>query len=369
MNESHASEAAFESEVASISSRVEALRAEGFTARQIRDQLPGVSQWAVNCAINRDARALQVHPGLRSRARDADRERARVLRLEGKTYKQIRAEIRVSNSTLSLWLRDLPYPKPDRAAQAAHMHRVRSQRSAEQRVVDKTKAKADIGRLTDRELFILGVGLYWAEGAKDKPYSRRERIRFVNSDPHMITTFLAWLHLVGVPLERCRFRVSIHESAVVAEAEEYWQQVTGAPAAHFLRATIKKHNPVTTRLKTGDDYHGCLLVDVLRSARLYRQVEGWWRGISVAATASDAASWDDASSPVRGFEGNPGSSNGKTAGFGPANGGSIPPPGAAARASPGRDSAGPPAGRLGSDPAAEPRRPVCPTSPCTPPPF
>lgn len=369
MNESHTSQAAFESEVASISSRVKALRAEGFTGRQIRDQLPGVSRWAVNCAINRDARALQVHPGLRNRAKDADRERARALRLEGKTYKQIRAEIRVSNSTLSLWLRDLPYPKPDRAAQAAHMHRVRSQRSAEQRVEDKAKAAAEIGHLTDRELFILGVGLYWAEGTKDKAAQRhrRERITFINSDPRMITTFLAWLRLMDVPPERWRFRVSIHESAVVADAEEYWQQVTGAPAAHFLRATIKKHNPLTTRLTTGDDYHGCLVIDVIRSAQLYRWVEGWWRGIALASQGPDTASWGGVPAP-RGV-GDPGSSSGRTSDFGSEYGGSNPPPGAVARASPGRDSAGPPAGRLGSDPAAEPRRPVCPTSPCAPPPF
>ena len=371
MNDQRDPDAAFETEVASIDARVRALRAQGLTSRQIRTELPGVSRWAVNCAINRDAHALQAHPGLRNRAKDADRDRARTLRLAGKTYKQIRAEVRVSNSTLSLWLRDLPYPKPDRAAHAAHMHRVRSQRSAERRVADKAKAEAEIGHLTDRELFILGVGLYWAEGAKDKArYGRRcESVRFINSDPTMITTFLAWLRLVGVPPERCQFRVSIHESAIVSEAEEYWQRVTGAPAASFKRATIKKHNPVTKRLKTGDDYHGCLTVQVLLGGELYRRIEGWWQGISVAATASDAASWDDASSSSRGFERDPGSSNGKTIGFGPINGGSIPPPGAVARAPRGRDPAGAPAGRLGTDPAAEPRRPVCPTSPCAPPPF
>jgi hypothetical protein len=292
MSEQHDPGAAFESEVASVDTRVRALRAQGLTGAQIRARLPGVSQWAVNCAINRDSQALQAHPGLRNRAKDADRDRARTLRLAGKTYQQIRAEIRVSNSTLSLWLRDLPHPKPDRAAHATHMNRVRTQRNAERRVADKARAEAEIGHLTDRELFILGIGLYWAEGAKDKVRygNRRETVRFINSDPEMITTFLAWLRLVGVPPERCRFRVSIHESAVVAEAEEFWQRVTGLPAAFFHRATIKKHNPVTKRLKTGEDYHGCLTVQVLQGGELYRRIEGWWRGISLAATAFDAAS-------------------------------------------------------------------------------
>jgi len=29
------------------------------------------------------------------------------------------------------------------------------------------------------------------------------------------------------------------------------------------------------RKNTGDDYHGCLTIGVRRSARLYRQIEGW----------------------------------------------------------------------------------------------
>ena len=43
----------------------------------------------------------------------------------------------------------------------------------------------------------------------------------------------------------------------------------------FRRPTLKRHNPTTIRKNTGDDYHGCLRVEVRRSADLYRQIEGW----------------------------------------------------------------------------------------------
>lgn len=76
-------EVEFEAEVASVSDRIHELRARGLTPKQIREELPGVSPWAVNCAINRDASVQAAHPGLRARARDADRDRARALRLEG----------------------------------------------------------------------------------------------------------------------------------------------------------------------------------------------------------------------------------------------------------------------------------------------
>lgn len=275
----------FETEVASVTDQIRALRTLGMTAKQIRERLPGVSTWVVNCAINRDSRAHAVNPGLRARAKDADRERARALRLEGRTYRQIQAELGVSKSTLSMWLRDLPHPEPNRTAHAAHMRRVRNTRTNAQRVKEKTEAFADIGSISDRELMLLGVALYWAEGAKDKSYCRRETVDFINSDPGVIRLFLHWLDLVGIDHARRRYRVSIHESADVAAAEDYWRSVIGLPDVEFRRATLKRHNPKTVRKQIGSDYHGCLNVKVLQSSSLYRRVDGWWRGILAARGA------------------------------------------------------------------------------------
>jgi hypothetical protein len=280
-------EAAFEAEVASVTDQIRALRAEGLTAKQIREKLPGVSAWVVNCAINRDAKAQAVHPGLRARAKDADRERARALRLEGRTYKQIQAELRVSQSTLSMWLRDLPHPEPDRTAHAAHMRSVRKAKTSVLRATEKAAAFVEVGDVSDRELLLLGVALYWAEGAKDKPYARREYIDFINSDSGMIRLFLRWLDLMGVEQAQVAYRVSIHESADLTAAEEYWRSVIDLPDVNFSRATLKRHNPKTVRKTVGDDYHGCLNIKVRQSSSLYRRVDGWWRGILEARGAGD----------------------------------------------------------------------------------
>lgn len=275
----------FESEVASVTEQIRALRSQGLTAKQIRERLPGVSAWAVNCAINRDEKAHAANPGLRARAKDADRERARALRLEGKTYSEIRTELGTSKSTLSMWLRDLPHPEPDRTAHAAHMNRVRSRRADAARAAEKAAAFTEVGSISDRELMLLGVALYWAEGVKDKPYSRREYITFINSDPGMIRLFLAWLDLMRVEHARRRYRVSIHESADVMAAEEYWRSVIGLPDVEFGRATLKRHIPKTIRKQISDDYHGCLTVAVLQGSSFYRRVDGWWRGILAARGA------------------------------------------------------------------------------------
>jgi len=51
----------------------------------------------------------------------------------------------------------------------------------------------------------------------------------------------------------------------------------------FHTPTLKRHNPKTVRWNTGDEYHGCLRIDVQQSADLYRRIEGWARAALGAA--------------------------------------------------------------------------------------
>jgi len=61
----------------------------------------------------------------------------------------------------------------------------------------------------------------------------------------------------------------------VDSAQRFWLEVTGAPPGQFRRPTLKRHNPKTVRKNTGENYHGCLRIDVQRSSALYRKIEGW----------------------------------------------------------------------------------------------
>ncbi|MGV9934222.1 helix-turn-helix domain-containing protein [Streptomyces olivaceoviridis] len=265
------------------------LRRAGHSLRQIRDELKIYNNDILNQLVKGEPPPEWTK---RPRAKDDLRARARELRLQGWTYDQIEAELGCSRSSVSLWVRDLPRPErrrtPEGAAAIARKGweeklRVRD----EERQRTKEEAKRSIGGLSTRELFLVGVGLYWAEGGKDKPYDRRENVAFVNSDPGMIRVFLAWLDLLQVERERLRFTVMIHENADVGGAERYWADLVGADASMFNKTTLKKHNPKTVRKNTGDGYRGCLVIKVLKGADLYRRIEGWWCGIVGAATSTD----------------------------------------------------------------------------------
>lgn len=147
------------------------------------------------------------------------------------------------------------------------------------------QACREVGRLRERELLLMGAVLYWAEGAKDKPWARRESLDFVNSDPDVISLYLHWLALLGVSKERLRFAVQIHESADADSALDFWAQLVGVPSSSFQSTVLKRHNPRTTRKNVNEGYRGCLRVKVSRSAKLYQRVEGLWRGITDASMA------------------------------------------------------------------------------------
>ena len=136
-------------------------------------------------------------------------------------------------------------------------------------------AAAEIGAITDRELIIAGAIAYWCEGAKNKPDRRADRVIFTNSDPRLIRFFLRFLEITGTSKEDAIFRVCIHENADLEAAQRYWLEITGASADQFRPPTLKRHNPKTIRKNTGEEYHGCLRIDVRRSSGLYRQIEGW----------------------------------------------------------------------------------------------
>jgi len=268
--------------------RAVALRRAGHSLRQIRDELKIYNNDILNQLVKGEPPPAWTK---RPNAKDGLRERARELRLQGWTYDRIEVELGCSRSSVSLWVRDLPKPErrrtPEEAAAIARRGweaklRVRD----EERQRTKDAAKRAVGDLSARELFLVGVGLYWAEGGKDKPYDRRENVAFVNSDPGMIKVFLAWLDLLGVERERLRFTVMIHETADVAGAERYWARLAGADRSAFNKTTLKRHNPKTVRKNVGDAYRGCLLIKVLKGAELYRRIEGSWYGIVLGADSA-----------------------------------------------------------------------------------
>jgi hypothetical protein len=253
------------------------------------------------------------------------------MRMTGATYPEIAAELGVALGSLSLWLHDLPVPERVRRRRVAHLEGLRGgggdrlhRRAVERRDARLEFARTTIGALGDRELFFMGLALYWAEGSKDKPWKRHGRVRLTNSDVDLIRIYLAWLELLGIARGELSFSLSIHESHDVRANERWWQDQLGLDADQFRGPMLKRHNPQPRRYNTGDDYHGCLVVTVCKSTALYDAIDGWWQATTDGITGSRC----DSEAVVLPLSQSRVGQLAVPLGFGPRNRGSSPCPGA-----------------------------------------
>lgn len=258
-----------------------ALRLAGKSIREIREILGPIGKTALNEALRGTPPPEWTR---RPNAKDEVRAKARELREQGLDYNAIAAQLSVSKSSVSLWVRDMP--RPPRLSPEERQKRAtegqRRFRARERAYRDEFRAAAaqEIGELTDREFLIAGAVSYWCEGSKSKPWRSSDRVIFMNSDPRLIRLFLNFLDVAGIPRASLTFVVHIHESADAEAAQRFWEEVTGAPSTQFNAPSLKRHNPKTVRKNTGDDYHGCLRLEVRRSGDLYRRIEGWVSAIT-----------------------------------------------------------------------------------------
>ena len=259
-----------------------ALRRAGKSRREIKELLAITSNDTLNETLKGEPPLAR---NFRPNAKDVERAKARELRQQGLVYNEIAANLGVSKSSVSLWVRDLPRPETKplsyeafRERQAAGVRRwwaaERSIREA-QREAARAAAAAEIGQINDREVIIAGAIAYWCEGAKNKPYRRGDQIIFMNSDPALIKFFMRFLDVAGIERDRIRCKVNIHEGADAEAAQRFWLGVTELKAAQFRQPALKKHNPRTVRKNVGHAYYGCLRLDVRQGASLYRKIEGW----------------------------------------------------------------------------------------------
>ncbi|KKR31591.1 MAG: hypothetical protein UT65_C0022G0010 [Parcubacteria group bacterium GW2011_GWF2_39_8b] len=217
------------------------------------------------------------------------KEKAITLRKKGITYSEILKQVPVAKSTLTEWFREVKLSVSEfqrltakklaaskRGGEAKHRQRLERMQKIRER------ALKDITHITKRELWLIGIILYWAEGSKEKEYYPGTGINFNNSDPRMIKVFIKWLmESCKVAKDIIRFEIYIHENSKnnVEKTRNYWSQVTEFPLDKFNKVYFKKTPIKTNRKNIGDLYYGLLRVKVNASSTILRQVTGWTEAI------------------------------------------------------------------------------------------
>lgn len=219
------------------------------------------------------------------------KKKAIALRLKGYSYSEILKIIPVAKSTLSEWFRSVKLAKRQihilsekkRAGQRRGALAKKEQcHVRRQEIYDK--AKYQIGDLSDREVWLICVGLYWAEGGKEKSYRMGKQFDFFNTDPRMLRVMMYWLvSIVKIPIEHLKFEIYIHRNYEdrIKTIQQYWSKELEVSLENLSKIRYKKHNPKTNRKNVGNLYNGLVRVKVVSSSSLTRYLEGWVQGIEM----------------------------------------------------------------------------------------
>lgn len=217
------------------------------------------------------------------------KEKAIILRKKGLSYNEILHDIPVAKSTLSLWLRSVGIAKKQKQRltdkRLAAIRRGREtwkKQRIQKTLAIKLRASREITKIDVKNLWLMGIMLYWAEGAKQKEYDPSQGVLFSNSDPFMIKIFLIWLKTcLKISDKNITFDIYVHETRKneLKMISKYWTTITGFSEREFGRIYLKKHKLIKNRKNIGKHYYGQLRIRVKRSTDLNRKILGWIEGI------------------------------------------------------------------------------------------
>lgn len=207
---------------------------------------------------------------------------ARALRTSGFSIKEISNKLNVAKSSVSIWVRDikLDFGKKKILSLKGSTNIVVEKRRATRLNNENKKrnliieaAKMEVGKISKKELWLLGVALYCAEGGK----TQRSLVRFTNSDPEMIKIMMEFFRRICLVPEkkfRCYIHTYSHLNAV--SSEKYWSEITGVKQGQFfktycVRSKAGKHKRDNLPNGTLDIY--------VCDTNLFLRINGWTKGI------------------------------------------------------------------------------------------
>ncbi len=212
---------------------------------------------------------------------------AQTLRSKGNSIKEIAKKLSVSAGSVSVWCRNIELTSEQiktlekRAKDPYYGRRgvylTKLKKETNRKVVNLKKLGIKtVGKLNKRELFLVGVGLYWAEGFK-----KDKQVGFANTDPKMINFYIKWLRDgFGYEMASLSARVTINISHKdrVAEIENYWSEQTKIPLDNFGKPFFQ--NTVWKKTyENPENYYGVLRVKVKKSLDFLRKINGYIEGL------------------------------------------------------------------------------------------
>ena len=205
-------------------------------------------------------------------------------REQGCSLSEIATKYGLSKSSVSLWCKGMKLNKKAKQRiqetwqQKTDAARAKGTLTNKQKRIDSIEKEYKVGRdklgkTSDRDLFIMGVGLYWAEGSKKETGSG---FNFINSDPAMIMVMYLWLFkMMKIKKDQFILTIAVNEVHRAREGDilKFWSNLLDFPKESFGN-TIFIRNRLLRTHSNHNEYFGMLRIRVRSSSGLRRRIQG-----------------------------------------------------------------------------------------------
>jgi len=215
-------------------------------------------------------------------AKSTEKYAAIKLRSEGQSIKYIAKQLNVSVGSVSIWCKNVVLTTEQidnlqiQGKDPFYGKRLEYSQKRKAEVARLTSLLSslganDIGNVSKRELFLVGIALYWSEGFK-----KDKQVGFSNSEPEMIVLFIKWLtYCCKIPSRDIKIRIAINSSHMyrIDAVHQFWSKKTDIPLKNFQKPTFQ--NIVWKKLYENEStYHGVARIRVAKSTNLLRRILG-----------------------------------------------------------------------------------------------
>lgn len=140
------------------------------------------------------------------------------------------------------------------------------------------EGEKEVGLLSKRELFLVGIALYWAEG-----YKKDSQAGLGSSDPGMILLFIKWLKTCfGYSDTDLLVRVTVNEAHEyrIKEITKFWSKLLQIDENQFKKP-FYQHVKWKKVYENPEEYFGVLRVRVRKSSDFLRKIRGYIQGLKL----------------------------------------------------------------------------------------
>jgi hypothetical protein len=209
------------------------------------------------------------------------RKEALRMRKQGFSYSMISLKLGLSKSTLSNWLSTEPF-QPNKAVLTRIQYGpiIAAQRRHNEKVKEIQRVRAlgkhEIGSLSNRDLWLLGLGLYIGEG-----YKSTEQIKIVNADPAVIKLAVKWFkEICRISDDNITIAIHLYPDNNIEECKEFWKHITGLSYKNFRKTQIDRRIGKSV-LKNRKLPYGTAHITIRSNGnpefgvKLFRRITGW----------------------------------------------------------------------------------------------